>query len=152
MVLFQGRSGTQLTEEAPQKSRAHTVFFTKLSFLSLSLAAELIKSEDHVCMAMIGATVRLQSSQLLMEGGGVHQVNISQSGIHQQIVGAWRKHPALKLRSDGCRVMRGLLGNKRAGLEAKEEVEGSSKQGKATAQVIADRKLLVQLVSHTSTP
>jgi len=108
MVLFRDGVEHSSLRKHLRSQEHHTVF--KAELLSLSLAAELIKAEDHVCMAMIGADS--QAAVLTTTHGRGAPGQYLTVGIHQQIVGACASTPALKLRSDGCRVMRGYWGTK----------------------------------------
>ena len=144
MVLFRDGVEHSSLRKHLRSQEHHTVF--KAELLSLSLAAELIKAEDHVCMAMIGADS--QAAVLTTTHGRGAPGQYLTVGIHQQIVGAWRKHPSIEIEVRWMPGHEGILGNKRAGLEAKREAEGSSSKERLLPRLCRQKLLVSWLATH----
>ena len=123
-VLFRDRVEHSSLRKHLGSQEHHTVFETELR--GLSLAAELIKAEGHMHMAMIGADS--QAVVLAITHGRGAPGQYLAVGLHQQIAGAWCKHPSIEIEVRWMLGDEGILGNERADLEAKRAAEGSSSE------------------------
>jgi len=143
-VLFRDRVEHSSLRKHLGSQEHHTVFETELR--GLSLAAELIKAEGHIHMAMIG--VDSQAVVLATTHGRGAPGQYLAVGLHQQIAGAWCKHPVIEIEVRWMPGHEGIPGNERADLEAKRAAEGSSSEERLLPRLCRQKLLVSQSTAH----